>query len=129
MWSRGGGDLNFLLPVPCIIPGSRSFRGGSHLVPTILCNVAKLFPISPVPATLRISLPALSSPASCRLPAPLFPGFRPPVPPTVEAGTRECRGRKSTGREGLREGWEVGGAWCKPGEIGKHFATLRNISQ
>ena len=49
----------------------------------ILRNVAKCFPFSPgsVPATLRILLPALSSPASHGLPPPpLLPGSPPPSP-------------------------------------------------
>ena len=71
------GVLNFPLPVPCIhrFPLLSWWLINASCASSIK-NILLIF-FLPVPATLRVSLPALSSPASRRFSSPYTPGFPP----------------------------------------------------
>ena len=85
----GQGGLNLPLPVP-FNPGSRPvFFGSRPFAFFRLRNIAQccviFFLFLPLPATLRILLPAPSSPASRTPPAPFSPGLPPPCPPPLNS--------------------------------------------
>ena len=123
-WGGGGGEggqggLNFPIPVPF-------FSDPCLCVLFLLRNIAQCceihFLFLPTPAPLGIPSPALSSPASCTLPAPITPGF-----PTSFPGLfRFELGRREKTQFKREKPWERGcrvPAPCPPPRCGNVRAT------
>lgn len=92
LWGRQR-DLYLVLPLP-FTPGSRPFENGSRLfVLFLLQNITKYFSISPVPATLGITLFArLRNP-----PRPLFSPAPAPCSPPLNSSKFPNFVRQGTG--------------------------------